>query len=236
MRMGLFQVEMNESEKGNGSPLLEMKDGRLVLMSGGMEMYGDFTHMIPRIRKDRLGREMLVRAAKIHADAPGRPVIFDATAGLGEDSLLLAAAGGEVYMAERDEIIYALLADALKRAADEPTLGDIVGHMHLTRGDSIRLMRGADRKIRPEIIYLDPMFPERKKSGLVKKKMQLLKMLEMPCEDEKALLEAALAAAPRKIIIKRPVNAPFLGARKPSYSIAGKVIRYDCIVQTEPVR
>ena len=68
---------------------------------------------------------------------------------------------------------------------------------------------------------------------LKKKKFQLIHHLEKPCEDEEALLNAAIAAKPRKILIKRPVKGPYLCGRKPSYSIAGKAVRYDCLVFPE---
>ena len=83
---------------------------------------------------------------------------------------------------------------------------------------------------RPDVILLDPMFPEREKSSLIKKKFQLLQKLESPCPDEAALLKAALAAQPHKIIVKRPLKGPFLAGRKPDFSIKGKSVRYDCIV------
>ncbi|MBR3181084.1 MAG: class I SAM-dependent methyltransferase, partial [Eggerthellaceae bacterium] len=62
----------------------------------------------------------------------------------------------------------------------------------------------------------------------VKKKLQLLQRLEQPCEDEQALLDAAFAAQPRKVIVKRPAKGPYLADRKPDYSLAGKAIRFDC--------
>ena len=48
--------------------------------------------------------------------------------------------------------------------------------------------------------------------------------------DEEALLEAALAAHPKKIVVKRPANREPLGGIKPGYSICGSTIRYDCLV------
>ena len=63
-----------------------------------------------------------------------------------------------------------------------------------------------------------------------KKKLQMLQRLEQPCDDENALLEAAFAAQPRKIVVKRPVKGPHLANRKPSYSLSGKAIRYDVYV------
>ena len=81
----------------------------------------------------------------------------------------------------------------------------------------------------PDVIYLDPMFPERSKSSLVKKKFQLLHELERPCDSEEELLEAAISARPRKIVIKRPRKAPSLAGRAPSHTLSGKKIRYDVI-------
>jgi 16S rRNA (guanine1516-N2)-methyltransferase len=80
------------------------------------------------------------------------------------------------------------------------------------------------------LVLLDPMFPERRKSAISKKKMQLFQKLEAPCDDEAELLDAAFAAKPRKVIVKRPPKGPFLAGRKPSYSLTGKAVRYDCYV------
>ena len=82
----------------------------------------------------------------------------------------------------------------------------------------------------PDVIYLDPMFPARTKSAAVKKKFQLLHELEQPCENEEVLLQAAEALHPRKIVVKRMLKGPYLAQKKPSYSLKGKSIRYDCYV------
>lgn len=79
------------------------------------------------------------------------------------------------------------------------------------------------------------MFPERTKSAAVKKKFQLLHHLEQPCADEETLVEAALAARPRKVVIKRPVKGPLLAGVKPSYQLAGKAVRYDVVGAAAPV-
>ena len=77
------------------------------------------------------------------------------------------------------------------------------------------------------------MFPERQKSGLVKKKFQLIHYLEAPAENEEALMQAAIDARPFKIVVKRPAKGPYLAGLKPSYSLDGKAIRYDCYVFPE---
>lgn len=207
------------------------RDG-LSLMRDGMELRPDFAEMLPRIKQGALQREMLVKAARVKGVEAPRAV--DATAGLGEDSLLLAAAGFTVTLCEADPVIAALLEDALARVSAHEVLGPIVERMHLVAGDSrIALERaGASTGAQPDVVYLDPMFPGRTKSAAVKKKFQLIHGLERPTEplDEESLLQAALAAHPRKVVIKRPVKGPYLAGVKPSHAIAGKAVRYDCIV------
>lgn len=222
----------------------------LALVGDGMEVRGDFMRMIPRLKSGKLERELLVRAAKVKGVRD--PVAIDATAGLGEDALLLAAAGFTVRMYERDPTIAALLRDALRRAAAHPQLANTVSRMRLFEGDSLAALFAlsaespaestegapsvpsacAASPAPPDVIYLDPMFPERGKSAAVKKKFQLLHYLENPCSDEdaRALLGAAIAANPRKVVVKRPAKGPYLAGVKPSYSLAGKAVRYDCIV------
>lgn len=200
--------------------------GRLTLMADGMELAEDFREMLPRLRPDRLGRELLVKAVRVRGVEEIR--VFDATAGLGEDSLLLAAAGFSVTMCESDPVIAALLADGLRRAVDDPVLSGVVGRMSLVEGDSIEILPSLTEA--PDVVYLDPMFPARTKSAAVKKKFQLLHRLESPCADEASLMDAALAARPRKIVVKRPIKAPVLAGVRPSHSISGKAVRYDVIV------
>lgn len=212
---------------GLRTPSLEMREEGLTLVGNGLELRGDFARMLPRLGPGRLNKELLVRAARIKG-VEGVPTAVDATAGLGEDSMLLAAAGFCVRMYERDAMLAALLRDALQRAREVPELRDAVGRLDLVEGDSMEGLRGLE--FRPDVVFLDPMFPQRKKSAAVKKKLQLLQQLESPCKDEAAFVEAALAAHPRKVVIKRPAKGPWLAGIKPSYSLQGKAIRYDVLV------
>ena len=209
-----------------GLSLLEGPEG-LTLTDGAMNVRGDFARMLLRLKPANLSRELLVKAAKIKADGDERPRAVDATAGLGDDSLLLAAAGFDVMLIERNPVIAALLQDALERATQHPELTSIVEHMKLIEGESIELLPHLD--FEPDIVLLDPMFPEKSKDAAAKKKLQMLQRLEQPCDDEQALLDAACAARPRKVVIKRPIKGPHLADHKPSYSLSGKAIRYDVI-------
>ena len=214
-----------ETTLAAGLELRRDADG-LALAGGGMVLRADFSALLPRLRPDRLGRELLVRAARVRGVEA--PTAVDATAGLGEDSLLLAAAGFTVTMFEKDPVIAALLRDALERAAANPELAPVAARMTLVEGDSVAGLR--DLGFSPDVVFLDPMFPERTKSAAVKKKFQLLHHLERPCYNEAELLGAALTAHPRKVVIKRPPRGPLLAGAKPSYQVAGKAVRYDVIV------
>lgn len=199
----------------------------LFLEKDHLSMQGDLTKLIPRLKHNNLSHELLVKASRIKG-LEGEMIAVDATAGMGEDSVLLAASGYTVYLYEYDPVIAALLADALERAKAVPELAETVGRMHLTNADSVEAMKHL--QIQPDLILLDPMFPQRQKSGLIKKKFQLLQQLEQPCANEEDLLAAAMMAAPKRIVIKRPQKGPYLAGKKPDYSLDGKAIRYDCIV------
>jgi len=205
---------------------LHLDEEGLSLHADGQVLRGDFTQKLHRL-KQSLSQELLVRAAKFKGAAEPLTAI-DATAGLGEDSLILAAAGFRVKLYERNPVVYELLQDTLRRAAAVPELAEIVSRMEAFHGDSMDAMRQLEAP--PDVILLDPMFPARQKSALVKKKLQMIQKLETPCPDERELLLAAMEANPKKLIIKRPPKGPYLADFKPDYSISGKAVRFDCIV------
>ena len=223
-----LMTERNLMELLNSTGLELVKtDEGLALTDGTLTVRGDFARMLPRLRPANLNRELLVKAARLkHADGPIAAV--DATAGLGDDSLLLAAAGFDVTMFERNPVIAALLDDALERASHIPELVEIANRMKLVEGDSTSML--AQLETGPDIVLLDPMFPAKRKDSAAKKKLQLLQRLEMPCDDEAALLDAARTTGASKVVVKRPIKGPYLAGAKPSYSLSGKAIRYDCYV------
>lgn len=198
----------------------------LTLAQGELQVRGDYRKMLPRLKHNNLSHEMLVKAAKLKGVA--HPTVLDATAGLGEDSLLLAAAGFEVELYEHNPIIAALLEDTLQRASEEGELSEIVSRMHLHKENSVQAMKHLS--FQPDVILLDPMFPPRQKNSLVTKKLQLFQKLELPCSEEAEILEAALSCRPKRIVIKRPAKGSYLAGVKPAYSLDGKAVRYDCIV------
>lgn len=225
------EINTLKTNKNEDMIMLCLSSSGLSLQKGNMSLHCDFQDMLSRIKPGKLQSELLVKAAKIkssNSSVSTSLTAIDATAGLGQDSFLLAAAGFSVHMYEQDPIIAALLRDALQQANHNPNLFPITQRMHLHEKNSILALQTITET--PDVIYLDPMFPARTKSAAVKKKFQLLHELEQPCENEKMLLQAAEALHPRKIVVKRMLKGPYLAQKKPSYSLKGKSIRYDCYV------
>lgn len=205
-----------------GLELLKLDDPQL---RGPLRV--DFTAGALDFRRRQPGKELLLRAVGCKI---GRPLaVLDATGGLGRDSFLLAAAGCTVHVFEKEPVLAALLADGLARARLHPETAEIAARMRLTVGDALpflRAMRQQGQYI--DAVYLDPMFPERRKAALVKKEAQLLQLLANPAslEAEKELLATARAVSHR-VAVKRPAKAPFLGEAAPSHSLFGATVRFD---------
>ena len=210
-----------------GELYLYVSDNGISINKDGLSYMGDFTAEIKRLKHNNLSHEMLIKASRIKdATLNHEKTAIDATAGMGDDSLLLAAAGFNVYMYEYNPVIYTLLKDTVKRALRDEFLLEIAGRMHVINGDSTVLMKELD--FIPDVVLIDPMFPQRKKSGMIKKKFQLLQCLESPCANETEMMESGFATGAKRIIVKRPANGPLLSEQKPDYQIMGNSIRYDC--------
>jgi len=168
--------------------------------------------------------QMIAKAVGVQ---PGiRPRVLDATAGLGRDAFVLASLGCSMTLIERQPLVAALLEDGLARAAGHAEVEPIVARMTLLAGNAIELMT-AWRGEPPQVIYLDPMFPHRDKSALVKKEMRLFRPFVGDDLDAPALLAAALALASHRVVVKRPRKAPVIDGAKPGYALEGKTSRYD---------
>jgi len=166
------------------------------------------------------------------------PTVLDLTAGMGGDAFVLASLGAQVTLVERNPIVHALLNDAFGRAAlsADPELQTILKNMTLLNLDAksvIDKLDNDDNHDLPDVIYLDPMFPERNKSAQVKKEMQFFHDIVGADEDSEALLLSALTKAKKRIVVKRPRLAEKLTQHvKPAFEITGKSTRYDIYLPT----
>mgnify|MGYP005839318849 CR=1 FL=1 len=184
----------------------------------------DFDHgaLGYRLAADRVRHERLVRAV---GKITGNGLLVDGTAGLGRDGALLAQAGWQVTLLERQPVLQALLADGLARYGATAALT-------LVCADSSTWLAQHPRSA--EVVYLDPMFPERHKSAAVRKELRWLQWLcdndaslHDRIEVEQTLLQAALLAACRRVVVKRSLRAAPLAARPAASSLNGKTVRFD---------
>ena len=170
-------------------------------------------------------REGLVRA--VGARRGARPDVLDATAGLGQDAAILAAAGCRVTLVERSPVVAALLEDGLLRAGRDPRSAEFRGRMQLVAADSATYLRGLPAHQRPDIVYLDPMYAARRGGGRSGKSMQHLQALLGHGETTATLLDAALSAARQRVVVKRQRRAAALAEPDPDFSVPGASTRFD---------
>lgn len=156
------------------------------------------------------------------------PTILDATAGMGGDAFVFASLGATVQMVERSPIVAALLADALSRAQSNDAPEDIqqiAARLSLVNADAATYL--LEQKPNVDVVYLDPMYPEKKKKAATKKDMAALQQLVGPDLDSDALLSAAIQVAKKRVAVKRPKGAPELTGTKATASIQSPNTRYD---------
>ena len=165
-----------------------------------------------------LSREPLAKALGIKGEH--KPFIWDTTCGTGKDSLLISIFGGQLKSFERHPAIYLLLADAKRR---------FNVNFDIVFADASRLFRVISDEDRPDIIYYDPMYPEKtgsKKSALPRKEMRIFKEIVGEDQDSNQFIEWALKTAKERVVVKRSLGASFV-KENPTASYEGKSTRYD---------
>ena len=168
------------------------------------------------------------------------PGVLDATAGLAGDAFVLATLGCRLTLVERSPIISCLIEDAIERASLTDDFQHILQQgFKLVSADANEYLTGLvstdndyenTGEHRPDVIYIDPMYPDRKKSALVKKDMQILQRLHLQEDNPAELLENAMLVAQKRVVVKRPIQAEPLNERTVSTSIKSKKTRYDVYV------
>ena len=184
----------------------------------------DFASPASLYRKQHGGgrKEPIVKAIGLKGNDAWH--VVDATPGLGRDAFVLVSVGCSVTMIERSPVVAALLEDGIRRLA--LTFPDLASRMSLQHGNSAEVMQYFKGES-VDAIYLDPMFPHKKKSALVKKEMRLFQQLLGHDPDADALLPPALTLATHRVVVKRPNSADVLAGEKPSMAIESKKHRFD---------
>ena len=117
--------------------------------------------------------------------------------------------------------------DGYQRALTQPELSEIVARLSCVQQDASVYLQQLSLEARPEVIYLDPMFPPRQKAALVKKEMQVLHCLLQDDQVATDLLATALQIASKRVVVKRPLHAPTLEGLQPHHIIATTAMRFD---------
>ena len=197
---------------------LQYIDNKVVLSNHQQQVFADFVGGALNHRIHHRGAEWIAKAVDIKKNKS----IWDATAGLGRDAFVLASLGASVAMFERHFVPATLLADALLRGKQCPDTQAIISRMSL----NFCTIFNTDLPC-PDVIYLDPMFPERQKSALVKKEMQFFQAAVGEDNDSADLLDKARTMPVKRIVVKRPKHGAFIGNLKPAYQYVGKSTRFD---------
>ncbi len=194
----------------------------------------DFTEGTYRHRRKFGGgkTQAVARAVGVKNRASA-PSVLDATAGLGRDAFVLAGLGCRVHMVERSPVLAALLADGLHRAESDSTIGPWVQEFLSFENTDSRGTIESQSPFVPDVIYLDPMYPERKRTASVKKEMQWIKALAGDDPDADTLLPIALTKATRRVVVKRPLHAPHLNQQVPDAQITTKAHRFDMYIMNK---
>jgi 16S rRNA (guanine1516-N2)-methyltransferase len=193
----------------------------------GSPIFVDFVKGTMGYRLRREGRKQQPLARAIGLKGSIYPDVLDATAGLGRDAFVLASLGCRMLLVEQSPIIGTLLEDGLERARQAPETALVAARITLIQANSIDWMGKLKAHDFPEVVYLDPMYPERSKSALVKKEMRLLRALIGKDENAPLLLKAALECARRRVVVKRPRLAPVIEGPKPNFTLESKNTRFD---------
>ncbi|MBL9141489.1 MAG: class I SAM-dependent methyltransferase, partial [Phycisphaerae bacterium] len=141
--------------------------------------------------------------------------VVDATAGLCADAYMLALLGCSVTAIERSPMLAALAFDGLSRAATDPRVdAPALARLRMLEGDARDLLRTLPA---PDAVFMDPMFPERKKaSALPRKEIRLVRAAVGDDPDAAELFAVAMQVALRRVLVKRSDDSPALaGAPAP---------------------
>ena len=211
--------------------LLAVTERRLELRETGRRpgkpLFVDFVGGVVGFRRRAVGsrRQPIARAIGLRGDPP---TVVDATAGLGRDSFLLACLGCPVVAMERSRVLAALLRDGLTRARNTPDerLRAIIRRISLVVGDAGQLLAAMSAEVAPDVVYLDPMYPPKKKSALAKKELRICRTLVGEDQDAGELLAMAQRVARRRVVVKRLRYAPLLAGDVVT-KYFGRTVRYD---------
>lgn len=225
-RIELFRLCQEFFKKNNLDhfDLTEEEDGLYVTGSGGRKFAIDFDeNKKDYSRKNKKGgQDLLIKA--LSGEKKFRNVL-DLSAGLAIDAIFLSQCGFQVTAVERNPVLYLLLTQAL-----ETSQRSDLSELRFILADSMQFLKNLSGDHFYQVVYFDPMYPEKKKSSLPRKEMQIFRELVGSDEDSQEVLKLALQKNFQRVVVKRPLKSDFL-LPGVIHSFKGKTVRYDLYVQ-----
>lgn len=175
--------------------------------------------------------------------------VLDAMGGLLKDAIMMAFLGCKVWTHEAHPLVSELVNDGLFRAKKNLCLAEFIEDEQRFRffaTDSRltleHLLQNPELE-RPDLVYLDPMFPPKRKSSIAKREIQWLQRIHaattamypnFSISAPELIFELALQVAQKRIIVKRPLIAPpLVAAPSPSFSRNFQSSRFDVYIMAK---
>lgn len=194
-----------------------------------------------RISNNRLKLEFsaVKRAPFIPMISPGRPAkgadpllrsigmkhgtVIDMTAGWCVDAARVALSGCRITAFENDPLVYVLSHNAFEHCR----IPEIHQRLELLYGDSTQILQS--QHFEADVIYMDPMYPTRKRGAASPKGIALLRELVGKAKTDNScdkMFDAAMSIKRRRVVVKRPRQAPAIHKARVG-KILSKQVRYD---------
>lgn len=205
---------IGQQDRSDTKFLLEINHDALSLRAVCQPKLKPFCLDFNRARPGK-GKDPLLRAIGTHTYS-----VIDATAGWCSDALHIARHDIKVLAIEQNRIVAALATHAMKKI----TQPDLKKRFTLMNGDSVEVLDSLAQS--PDVIYLDPMYPDKNKNSATKKELTLLRDIVGVQENSQQLFARAMAWAKHRVVVKRPHYAPPLAAGKVGET-RSKLVRFD---------
>lgn len=217
---------------------------------GGRAVWVDLEGIDTESGAGRALTQPIAKAVGLRGEKYTPVTVIDATAGWGKDMWLLVSLGCRVLAVERSAIVSALLRDGCTRVGVRRP--EVLERVRLVTADSRHLLRQIAQLrqaealrsekvdseqelpedvrsfLRPDVVYLDPMFAgaESRKTA-EKKSLRVLRRLVGSDDDAGELFAWAMHVAEKRVVVKRPAKHGLDFGVKPVATHEGKGFCFD---------
>lgn len=187
------------------------KEGPVLFTKEGLKFSLPFSPKKPLSHKQPMARAIGFKEVSLQ--------VLDVTGGWGQDAFLISQMGCIVKAVESNPFVFYFVRESLRKAQIPPS------RLNFILDNSFNYLNNLKSDEYPDVIFMDPMFGERKKS-LSGKSLRILKELVGETKDQGTLLDLALKKARQRVVVKRHKwEAPLKD--KPLCTFEGRSVCYD---------